>query len=79
MASKKIIHYSCENGIEQSVPGEHCLSSLAKFSGRIFLYHPHNHHIFLNTVMMSDTVFYVPLLRRLVCALPLYHKLVCGL
>ena len=30
MGSKKKIHYSCEVGIEKSVPGDHGLSSLGK-------------------------------------------------
>ena len=45
---KKIIHYSCEDGIEKSVPRDHRFSSLVKprdanrwSSGRIFLSHPH--------------------------------------
>ena len=30
VASKKKIHYRCEDGIEKSVPRDHCLSSLGK-------------------------------------------------
>ena len=30
MVSKKKIHYLCEDGIEKSVPWDHCLSSLGK-------------------------------------------------
>ena len=47
-------HYSCEGGIEKSVPPDHHLSSLGKpresnqwSSGRIFLSHPHTHDGYL--------------------------------
>ena len=30
VVSKKKIHYSCEDGIEKSVPHDHCLSSFGK-------------------------------------------------
>ena len=47
--ARKRIHYSCEGGIEKSVPGDHILSSLSKpgdanrwSSGRIFQSHTHD-------------------------------------
>ena len=55
---RKIIHYSCENGIEKSVPRDHRSSSLGKprdanrwSSERIFLSHPHTHDRFLLSSM----------------------------
>ena len=56
--ARKRIHYSCEVGIEKSVPRDHRLSSLGKprdanrwSSGRIFLSHPHTHDRFLYTML----------------------------
>ena len=54
IVSKKRIHYSCEEGIEKSVPRDHRLSSLGKprdakrwSSERIFLSYPHTPDGFL--------------------------------
>ena len=51
------IHYSCEDGIEKSVPRDHRLSLLGKLrdanrwsSGRIFLSQPHTHDRFLYSI-----------------------------
>ena len=62
MVSKKIIRYSCEGGIEKSVPRDHRLSSLGKprdanrwSSGQIF------YHTF---TLMIDTYTDVCKLQR---------------
>ena len=64
VSKKKNPLYLCEDGIEKSVPRDHCLSSLGKprdanrrSSGQIFLSHLHTHDgpLYSNTDKQTQT------------------------
>ena len=64
--ASKILHYSCEDGIEKSIPRDHHLSLLCKpcdanrwSSGWIFLSHPHTHVGFLYAHCLNNFSYFL--------------------